>query len=414
MAARQLNVSDQAADSFINSSAPGRVSPTEIGEGPISPRCHKMKIFLCTTSTSKHYKSWSNIPYLLHKHLQTRGYEVKNIVLRELFPINFLFNLPIRFLIKCLGLETTYFFVRTPVHFFFTYIYSQFIRFISSNKDIMLVQGYSYPPHNSKNRLILLGDWPSAYLFDTFLKRRPSRLEMRSIAREDRVIENANAVITLFPDVHKYMHQRYKNRNIFYFGNVVNIDSYVELPPDILDRKRNSRSLLFIGQPYYLSGAHQLIDAVDVLRKEGYDLLVDIVGIEPSLIGRDFDWLSVHGYLDKGNAIAKRKYYELLANAKLFVNTTAGWTAFQAMLEAMYFFNPIVVRCNPNLVQTFPGAHTFSYFVEDQEDSLQAKLVDSLLFSDEYLSRCRMAHEAAKPFTWVNFTDQLVKVIGYE
>jgi hypothetical protein len=78
-----------------------------------------MKIYLCTTATSKKYKSWSNIPYLLHKNFERKDYKVKNFVLRELQPIKFLFNLPVRVLIKFFGLKTTYYYVRTPLHFFF-------------------------------------------------------------------------------------------------------------------------------------------------------------------------------------------------------------------------------------------------------------------------------------------------------
>jgi|APSaa5957512535_1039671.scaffolds.fasta_scaffold10077_2 hypothetical protein len=199
-----------------------------------------MKIYLCTTATSKKYKSWSNIPYLLHKNFESKGYKVKNLVLRELEPIKFLFNLPVRVLIKFFGLKTTYYYVRTPLHFFSTYLCSQFIRFTSKDNDVMFVQGFSYPSHNTKNKMFIIGDWPSSYLFDNFLKRKPSKMEMKSVAREDLVIESADAVVTLYPDVHKYMLNRYQNKNIYYFGNVVNIDAEVTIPLDILTIKKNT------------------------------------------------------------------------------------------------------------------------------------------------------------------------------
>ena len=130
-----------------------------------------MKIYLCTTVTSNNYKSWSNIPYLLHRNLQKKGCKVENVVLKEFLLFKILFNFPIRVLIKFFGLKTTYFYFRTPMHFFFTYIYSQYIRFISKREDVMLVQGFSCPPHNKKNRMILLGDWPYSYVFEKFLKQ---------------------------------------------------------------------------------------------------------------------------------------------------------------------------------------------------------------------------------------------------
>ena len=335
----------------------------------------KKKIFLCTTVTSKDYKSWSNIPYLLHTNLQRRGFIVENFVFRELFPVRFLFNIPIRILIKFFKIKTTYYFVRTPIHFFTTYIISQYIRLVSNSEDIMLVQGFSYPLPNKKNKMFIIGDWPSAYLFEKFLKRTPSRLELRSIERENKVIESANAVVTLFPDVHKYMLERYKNKNIYYFGNVVNIDEEVKISDDILSKKKNSKKLLFIGKPFYIDGAKELISAVANLRSKGFEIEVDIVGIDSTLIDQKYSWLSLHGYLDKGIPSEKQKYYSLLENAKLFVNTTPNWNAFQATLEALHFYAPIVVRSNESLMQSFPELARISYLVGEGQGSLEDEII---------------------------------------
>jgi hypothetical protein len=68
-----------------------------------------MKIYFLTTQSSKNYKSWSNIPYLTQKNLEEHGYKVVNIVLRELFPLKFIFNFPIRILRKFFKNETIYF-----------------------------------------------------------------------------------------------------------------------------------------------------------------------------------------------------------------------------------------------------------------------------------------------------------------
>jgi glycosyltransferase involved in cell wall biosynthesis len=274
----------------------------------------------------------------------------------------------------------------------------------------MVVQGFSYPPHNNKNKMLILGDWPSSYLFDHFLKRKPSKMEMRSIAREDRVIEKADAVVTLFPNVHEYMLKRYQNKNIYYFGNVVNIDAEVTIPLDILTIKKNSKNLLFIGKPFYLDGANKLISAVENLRARGYELNVDIVGIEPNLIGKNFNWLSVHGYLDKGKPSDKHKYYTLLKGAKLFINTTPSWNAFQATLEAMYFYTPIVVRSNESLIQTFPKLKDFSYLVEEKNEDLEKEIIKSLEHKEQYLEKCEKSHKVAEPHTWENFTQKLMEL----
>nr|WP_315463738.1 glycosyltransferase [uncultured Rhodoferax sp.] len=367
-----------------------------------------MKIFFCTTAPSRNYKSWSNIPYLLHKNLEKRGYVVKNYVMREAEPLKTVFNLPIRVLNKFFKLGTTYFYVRTPVHFFFTYLYSRFIGLMSAKQDVMVVQGFSYPLHNGKNRQIVLGDWPSEYLFEKFLKRRPSRLERKSIDRENAVIEAADAVITLFPNVREYMLGKYKNQNIYCFGNVVNVDDDVVPPVDIRERKLNSKKLLFVGQPFYLPGALELIAAARNLRQQGLECEVDIIGIDPGLIGAEYGWLTVHGYLDKEKPGDKQKYYELLSNARLFVNTTPGWSGFQALLEAMYFHNPIVVRPNESLNSYFSNLTTVAHIVEEGGPSMESLLAESLTNSARYQGMSDAAHKAVESSTWNNFTAELI------
>lgn len=370
-----------------------------------------MKIFFCTTAPSKNYKSWSNIPYLLHRNLEKRGYDVENYVMREVEPLKTVFNFPIRVLNKFFKLGTTYFYVRTPVHFFFTYLYSRFIGLMSAKQDVMVVQGFSYPLHNGKNRQVILGDWPSEYLFEKFLKRRPSRLERNSIDRENAVIEGADAVITLFPNVHKYMLQKYQNRNIYCFGNVVNVDDDVMLPADIRERKLISKRFLFVGQPFYLPGALELIAAARSLRQHGFACEVDIIGIDSSLIGVEYEWLNVYGYLDKDKPSDKQIYYELLSNARLFVNTTPGWSGFQALLEAMYFHNPVVARFNESLNSYFQNLTTVAYLVEEDGPNLESILIGSLTDSARYQQMSDAARKAVESSTWNNFTTELIRLL---
>lgn len=371
---------------------------------------NKMRIYFCTTAPSKNYKSWSNIPYLLHQNLEKKGYIVKNFVMWELEPLKTLFNLPVRALNKLSNLGTTYFYVRTPIHFFFTYVYSRCIGLISAKSDVMLVQGFSYPLHNGKNRQIIVGDWPSEYLFEKFLKRKPSHLERNSINRENAVIEKADAIITLFPNVREYMLKKYKNRNIYCFNNVVNIDEKVVPPADIREKKQASKRFIFVGQSFYLSGALELINAARNIRMQGYDCEVDIIGIDSSLIGAKYNWLKIYGYLDKEKCSDKQLYYDLMANARLFVNTTPGWSGFQALLEAMYFHNPILVRPNESLNSYFPDLTSVAHILKEGETNLESLLVECLTDNIRHQKMSDAARSAVESSTWENFTSRLIRL----
>ncbi len=334
-----------------------------------------------------------------------------NYVMREIEPFKTIFNLPIRVLNKLFKVGTEYFYVRTPIHFFFTYLYSRYIGWTSAEGDVMVVQGFSYPLHNGKNKQVILGDWPSEYLFEKFLKRQPSVLERKSIDRENAVIEAADAVVTLFPNVREYMLQKYENQNIYCFGNVVNIDDNVVVPADIREQKLNSRRLLFVGQPFYLPGALELIAAAFSLRQQGLECEVDIIGIDRNMIDADYGWLKVHGYLDKEKPSDKKKYYELLSNARLFVNTTPGWSGFQALLEAMYFHNPIVVRPNECLASYFSNVSTVAYVLEEDGPNLEALLFSSLSDDSRYKQMSDAARKAVESSTWENLTTNLIGLL---
>ena len=372
-----------------------------------------MKIYFCTTAPSNKIKSWSNIPFMLHKNLEKQGCSIVNYEMREVEPFKSLFNFPIRILIKYFNVKTNYFYVRTPLHFFITSFVSLWIKLISNKSDVILVQGFSYPVNNKKNKHIILGDWPSEYLFEIFLNRKPSLCERKSIDRENKIIESADAVITLFPNVRDYMLKKYKNKNIFYLGNVVNVEDEILVPSDVLKIKLTSKRLLFIGQPQYILGAQELINASLSLRSIGYECQVDIVGIPAKLLGINYEWVNIHGYLDKDNPQDKLKYYELLINARLLINTNRGWSGFQAILEALFFYTPIIVRKNDMLINYFDNLEDVAYLLKDGNNSLDELIIDSFINLDRYKLMTEAASRSVEPYTWKNFTDKLIKLIKF-
>lgn len=370
-----------------------------------------MKIIFYTTAPSNEYKSWSNIPYLLQKNLEKRGYLVDNHVMREIGPLKAIFNLPVRIINKIREEKTTYFYVSTPLHFWWTQFKSRLIEMAPNDEVTIIVQGFSYPPKHGKRRQIIVGDWPSEYLFEKFLKRKPNRLERKSLDRENRVIEKADAVVTLFPNVRDYMLTKYINPNIYWLGNVVNTDDDVKVPEDIIERKAKSTRLVFIGQSFYLRGAEEIITAAKRVRHHGVKCEVDIIGIDPRLIDAKYEWLTVYGYLDKDKPSEKRKFYELLADARLFVNTTPGWSGFQALLEAMYFYTPIVVRPNEMLDSYFSNLTQIAHIVTPEGPGLDSILIEGLRNNQRHEKMSQEARLAVESSTWKNFMDKLERLI---
>lgn len=369
-----------------------------------------MKVYFCSTESANNYKSWSNIPYLIKNKLEAEGYCVKNIILRELQPIKFLFNFYIRVINLLKKDKTTFFYNRTYLHYLLTYLYSLFIKIIANKGDVVIIQGYTHPPIIFKNKTILLGDWPYGYIFQNFLKRSPSAFEQRAINREDKEIERANIAITLFPAVYDFMVSNYQNKNIHFLGNFVNVD--FSFDPLAVGFKQSSNRILFIGRNQYIDSACELVEAIRRLRLMGYEIYLDIVGIAEVEMPINFDWVTLYGYLDKGVPAQKSKFYELLKNARVVANTTKNWNGFQALLEGMYFSNPVLIRDNPNINKFFDNLGDISYIVDDSPDSLDITIQKVFLDEGLYALKAASARNASEFHTWDLFIKKISALIN--
>jgi glycosyltransferase involved in cell wall biosynthesis len=264
--------------------------------------------------------------------------------------------------------------------------------------------GYSDAP------VILFCDWTSDYYFKYFLHRPPLSLERYTIKRQDKKIEKADVVVSLFPSVTDYMRDHYKNKNIFYLGNVVNSELSAS-EPEVLFKKLNSTDILFIGNKKYKEGALCLIKAFSLLRSTIPDCKVHIIGMESAEFDALPDGVICYGYLDKASEEQGKLYYSLLQQAKAVVNTTEKWGAFSSTIEAMYFYNPVITTPYKEFTQTFGNDIRFGYYCESNSVELLHTNLVRLFRDPEYKSLCINAHEAVKPFTWDAYMENLLEKI---
>ncbi|MGE5683203.1 MAG: hypothetical protein ACM34K_20260, partial [Bacillota bacterium] len=235
-------------------------------------------------------------------------------------------------------------------------------------------------------------------------------LEKSSIKRENKEIEKADLIIPLFPSVAKEMKSKYKNGKIFYFGNVINsliqADEYL-----IIQRKMNSKRLLFIGSTKYLEGARCLIEAFVILKDKYPDLFLDIIGMLPG----DFEYLpsdvKCYGFLDKGIDEHRQLYYSLLENSKMYINTTPKWAAFSASIEAMYFYNPVIITEYQEFVKTFGSEINFGIYCKENTVNTLCASIETILNHKLYTDLCLNAHSTVKDYTWSNYIDKILDKI---
>ena len=354
--------------------------------------------------------TWSNIPYFLVKSLEDKGIKVNCVALN---PSRLLYGI-YRHLLKYLYIDylknSTYTYFRSYMHFIdINQKIKKNVREYS-NSDAFIFTTFSFSAYKYTSKpTILLCDWNYEYYLNYFKNRKPKFFEIQSIKRENKQIQNSEIVISLYPGVKEYM--SYKNsKNILYFGSVINSIYSISSPLDIIRGKDKSNSLLFIGKKHYNEGAVELIKAFSKLKNEKKNLKLHIIGMESN----DFDSLPddviCYGYLNKSIERERELYYSLLYNAKLIINTTPMWGGFSSIIEAMYYYNPVITSPYKEFILTFGEEIQFGNYVTNRCDEIYRNVKD-LMNNPNYNEYCLKAHEAVKLFTWENYIFNLINLL---
>ena len=367
---------------------------------------------------SRSPKSWSNIPYFFTKTLEEKGVKVNRVNIHPNIKLDKYYN---RFVWKPLK--------KIQSDYFITYLHSQINfwlvqrqikkacrQYKNSQGNIFLTFSHTaagYTPIPS----VLICDWTIKYYFEYFMGRAPGFLERPSINRQKKVIQRSELVVSLFPSIAEYMQTDYLDANIQYYGHVINSDE----KPDrerLLEKKRNSKQILFIGDKKYLSGAKQLIEAYRRLKPSIPELELNIIGLKKGRFKDLPEDVNCFGYLDKNDPEQKQTFYRLIENARVIVNTTEKWGAFSSMVEAMYFYTPVITTAYKEFVTCFGEDIGCGYYLPNtlETDAIQqlANTLEKVCITDSpdndesYESLCIDAHKAVEEFTWDRFVTKFL------
>ena len=290
------------------------------------------EVTVFVTGDSSKISTWSNVPFFFTEALISKGIKVNRVNISP-SPICKKFYRPFGKLIRIIYRTTSYNYARSYIHF--KNVRFRIKKAINQypNSDVFLFFGFSFSSADlTKKPTVLFGDWTYDHHFRYFLMKEPDFFERQSVKREDAQINNSSLIISLFPGVAEYMKKRYINDNIHYLGNVIN-SLYQVSEDNLLKIKKKSNKILFIGRNKYLDGAKTLIRAFVLLKRKYKDLTLHFIGIETSDFENLPNGVYCYGYLDKANDADRDLYYNLLKEAKVFVNTTPQWGAFSASIE---------------------------------------------------------------------------------
>jgi glycosyltransferase involved in cell wall biosynthesis len=369
------------------------------------------EVTVFTNGDSQKLSTWSNVPYFFTETLISKGIKVNRIDISPHF-LGKVYNIILRILLKVVNRNSTYQYGRSFIHYLDVRRRIKKALTQCKNSDANIFLTFSFSSAGLTNKpTVLFCDWTYDHYFKYFLNRNPDLLELSSIKREDKQIESSDLIFPLFPSVADYMKNYYENKNIFYLGNVIN-----SLLPasefEILEKKSFSNNILFIGSKKYIKGSEYLIQAYMTLKEKYPQLLVNIVGMQEKDFVKLPDGVNCYGYLDKAQKKDRDLYYSLLENSKIFVNTTPKWAAFSATLEAMYFYNPIIVTSYDEFVKTFGVDINFGYYCENDSIALLCSKISSIFENTSYESLCINAHESVKNYTWSSYIDKILDRIN--
>ena len=282
-----------------------------------------------------------------------------------------------------------------------------------SDADLCIFTCYDF--YNKYNNIpsLLFGDWTYKIKIIDRLKRNPYFFEIKFAQWEKESIENADYVVTLFPECFNKMIEDYPTANIHYLGgNVVNslygkkhdVDTFINI-------KERSNSILFIGGKHYIKGAQFLVDAIQLLKEKDKNIKLDIIGMKNSDFSHLPENVYCHGYLRKDIKEERNLYYKLVIEAKALVNPTKVWAGYSSSIEAMYFATPVIVSHYDDFVKEFGEEINFGIYCLGDDAVGLAKDIYSIISSPQYSTMCRNAYERVKGYTWDSYIDRMFKMI---
>ncbi len=368
------------------------------------------EINVFTNGDARKLSTWSNFPYFFTESLKSNGIKINYINTQPNKILKNIYKFSIWQILKRISKYDSYDYYRTKVNRFFVNktIKNAVRKYPNADANLFLNFSFSAKPFSAKPT-ILFGDWTYELYFKHFKNRKPSNLEQSFIDAENNCIETANAVFVMFPKMAEIIQNQYRNSNIYNLSGYF-INSNLESDPkNILQKKSNSYKILFIGTIKYLEGANILISSVQKLLSKYPKLEVHIIGMKKTDFNNLPNFVYCHGYLDKAIDTQNKIYYDLMESAKMIVNTTPKWSGFSSVIEAMYFYNPVITTAYDDFLETFDTPINFG--IINKSNNTLAEEISNIIEDINYTQLCMNAHNAVKDFTWENYINKFIKVL---
>ena len=371
----------------------------------------KEVIFLCSGDSCS-ARTWSNVPYLFTQELERRGIIVRRVNVEPPNRLRQLYNHSVWKLSRYIWRNNEFSFIRTKL-----------ARYLSDRKARYGIEKYphadlcifvSFGQYNKWSSIpsLCFSDWTFKLLVER-QGRTPYSFERKYYQIEDKTINSANYVVSLFRDCALRMKKDYPFANIYGFStNVINnmygkplIENY------ILKKKNDANKILFIGNKWYKESLRLLIKAFLILKDQIEDLKLVVIGMTKDHTGIEDSRIKYHGYLQKDIEAERDTYYEELMSAKMIVNVAPTWGGYSSLIEAMYFYTPVIVAPYKEFVAEFGEEINFGVYNKEFSSQCLADNISILLQNNEYEKMCKAAHQRVENYTWLEFVNNILEIV---
>ena len=370
-------------------------------------------IMFCYGDSTK-ASTWSNVPYLMSQAFIEAGVEVArcNIAPHRLLDKGW--HKMVMPVLKAFGIKN-YSFIRT---LFFKWMTERKIRAqIKKHPDADYCVFLTFEFYNRFSDIpsLLFMDWTYKILVEERVGYRPSWLDRRFMNQQCNAISHADIVLPLFSDSYEKMRIDYPLANLKLAPtNVINnlyqgdIDSESDT---VIDEKIDSHAILFIGGRAYLEGLKIVVEALANIHDD--QICLDVIGMNEADFPNAPLGVKFHGYLHKEYTVENSLYYRLLRRAKIVVNPTPTWGGYSSIVEAMYFYTPVIVTPYKQFTDEFGSELDFGKLVEPTSNSTQKALEEIFnLPKKEYQVLCRNAHMRVRNYTWRSYVDYMIRLMN--
>lgn len=378
---------------------------------PVRNRSGDPDFIVFSIGDSRKPSTWSNVPYFFTRTLERKGFSVERVNIGPPRSVQLLFDVPWKALCRVFGKQTR-----------FTYLRSALNRRITEAKIKRTLQ--AFPQGHCVFMTYSFGAGPgrpyTLFCDQTFEdhivyydERKPDKLEHPTIVAERMNLRNAGHVVAFFPELAEKLKVLHGDK-VKYYGNVVNIDDVEVDAERLIQLKKDTNEVVFIGNNRYKEGLVRLVDAVRLLnRSNAAQITVNVVGMDRLELPTAPANVKFHGYLDKGDPAQKRAYLDILERSRLFINPMPKWGAFSASCEAMYLYTPVVIVAYNEFEATFGKVDRVGFGLATGEPRELAEAIAGLMTDERaWVEKAHAAHATTQAMTWGNYVSRLLSDLG--